>query len=88
MVQEIRYAEKAIGNITYELTEKQKAGKSFSRSLYAVQEIKMGDKFNSENIRSIRPGYGLHPKYLNNLLGTIAKRNINKGNRLNKNDLL
>ena len=87
MVQEIRDAEKAIGNVTYELTEKQKAGKSFSRSLYAVQEIKIGEEFKPENIRSIRPGYGLHPKYLNNLLGTIAKRNINKGDRLNKNDL-
>ena len=87
MVQKIRDAEKAIGNVTYELTEKQKAGKSFSRSLYAVQEIKIGEEFKPENIRSIRPGYGLHPKYLNNLLGTIAKRNINKGDRLNKNDL-
>ena len=88
MVQEIRDAEKAIGNVTYKLTEKQKAGKSFSRSLYAVKEIKIGEEFKPENIRSIRPGYGLHPKYLNNLLGTIAKRNIKKGDRLNKNDLL
>jgi pseudaminic acid synthase len=87
MVQEIRDAEKAIGNVTYELTEKQKAGKSFSRSLYAVQEIKIGEEFKPENIRSIRPGYGLHPKYLKNLLGSKAKRDINKGDRLNESDL-
>ena len=87
MVQDIRAAEKSIGNVTYELTEKQKAGKAFSRSLYVVQDLKKGEKFTEINIRSIRPGFGLHPKYLKDLIGKQAKIDFRKGDRLTKNDL-
>ena len=87
MVQDIRAAEKSIGNVTYELTEKQKAGKAFSRSLYVVQDLKKGEKFTEINIRSIRPGFGLHPKYLKDLIGKQAKVDFRKGDRLTKNDL-
>lgn len=86
-VKEIRNAEKTIGKINYNLTDKQIRGRSLSRSLYATQEIEKGDIFSKENVRSIRPGYGLHPKYLNRIIGNKAKRNINKGDRLTKNDL-
>lgn len=86
-VKEIRNAEKTIGKINYDLTDKQIRGRSLSRSLYATQEIEKGDIFSKENVRSIRPGYGLHPKYLNRIIGNKAKRNINKGDRLTKNDL-
>lgn len=87
MVQDIRAAEKSIGNVTYELTEKQKAGKAFSRSLYVVEDIKKGEKFTSKNIRSIRPGFSLHPKYKNDLIGKVSKSNYKKGERLQTKEL-
>jgi len=82
MVQEVRCAEKAIGKVSYELTEKQQAGKTFSRSLYIVQDIKKGEKFTKKNIRSIRPGFGLHPKHYKDMIGTIAQQAFEKGDRL------
>lgn len=82
MVKEIRDAEKTIGSVTYELTEKQKAGKAFSRSLYVVQDIAKGEKFTEKNIRSIRPGFGLHPKHLKEIIGKKAKNKFKKGDRL------
>ena len=84
MVQKIKFAEKAIGMVSYELTEKQLAGKAFSRSLYVVQDLKKGDKFTEKNIRSIRPGFGLHPKYLKEFLGKTSKKTFKKGDRLIK----
>lgn len=85
MVQEIRDAEKSIGNVTYDLTRKQKAGKAFSRSLYVVQDIKKGETFTEKNIRSIRPGFGLHPKYYEDIIGTTANQDFEPGDRLIKN---
>lgn len=85
MVQEIRDAEKSIGNVTYDLTRKQKAGKAFSRSLYVVQDIKKGETFTEKNIRSIRPGFGLHPKYYEDIIGTTANQDFELGDRLIKN---
>jgi pseudaminic acid synthase len=82
MVQEVRCAEKAIGKVSYELTEKQQAGKTFSRSLYIIQDIKKGEKFTEKNIRSIRPGFGLHPKHYKDMIGTIAQQAFEKGDRL------
>ncbi len=82
MVQEVRAAEKAIGKVSYELTEKQQAGKAFSRSLYVVQDIKKGELFTEENIRSIRPGFGLHPKYYNQIIGSTADQSFETGDRL------
>ena len=82
MVQEVRAAEKAIGKVSYKLTEKQQAGKAFSRSLYVVQDIKKGEQFTEENIRSIRPGFGLHPKYYKDIIGTSANQNFETGDRL------
>tara|TARA_B110000971_G_C19999430_1_gene496015 strand:- start:463 stop:1488 length:1026 start_codon:yes stop_codon:yes gene_type:complete len=84
MVKEVRAAEKAIGNVTYELTEKQQAGKVFSRSLYVVQDVKKGEHFTEENIRSIRPGFGLHPRYYNEIIGTKANQDFETGDRLTK----
>ena len=82
MAQEVRAAEKAIGKVSYELTEKQQAGKAFSRSLYVVQDIKKGELFTEENIRSIRPGFGLHPKYYNQIIGSKADQSFETGDRL------
>ena len=82
MVKSVRDSEKIIGNISYNLTESQKKGKDFSRSLYAVDEINQGEVFTNENIRSIRPGFGLHPKHLKNILGKRALFKIEKGDRI------
>lgn len=81
MVKAVREAEKAIGEVSYQLTEKQKKGKDFSRSLYVVKDIKKGEAITEDNVRSIRPGFGLHPKYLKTHLGTTANRNFEKGDR-------
>lgn len=87
MVNMVREAEKALGNVDYSLTEKQLKGREFSRSLYVVQPVKEGETFTKNNVRSIRPGYGLHPKYYGQIIGTIAKRDFQKGDRLTKADL-
>jgi pseudaminic acid synthase len=81
MVNAVRQAEKAIGIVDYTLTEKQEAGKHFSRSLYIVKDIKAGEKITTSNIRSIRPGFGLHPKFLNELLGKTAIKDLFVGDR-------
>lgn len=87
MVKSIREAEISIGKIDYNLTEKQLRAKDYCRSLYVVENVKSGERINENNIRSIRPGYGLHPKHYNEVLGKIAKRNLEKGDRLSLNDL-
>lgn len=84
MVQAVREAEKAIGTVDYTLTEKQRKGRDFSRSLYVVQDIKAGETFTAENVRSIRPGFGLHPKYYSEVLGKEALSDIKRGERLTK----
>jgi len=87
MVTAVREAEKAIGKIDYKLTEKQVKGKDFSRSLYVVQDIKKGEVLTKENVRSIRPGFGLHPKYYNDILGKEITSDLEKGDRLSLGDI-
>jgi pseudaminic acid synthase len=82
MVKAVREAESAIGKVNYTLTEKQAKGKDFSRSLYVVKDIKKDELFTKENIRSIRPGFGLHPKYYHKILGKKASQDIEIGTRL------
>lgn len=81
MVLAVREAEKAIGKVDYNLTEKQKKGRDFSRSLYVVEDIKSGDKLTIENVKSIRPGFGLHPKHLKQILGKSFIKDVSKGSR-------
>jgi pseudaminic acid synthase len=81
MVKSVREAESAIGVIDYNLTEKQKKGKDFSRSLYAIDNIEIGEVFSEKNVRSIRPGFGLHPKYLSQILGKRSNTKLDKGTR-------
>lgn len=69
MIKQIRIVEKLLGRIDYSLTEKRKNSRTFSRSLYAAKNIKKGELFTKENIRSVRPGFGLHPKYLKEIIG-------------------
>lgn len=82
MVADIRTAEKAVGKISYELTENQKKSKAFRRSLFAVKDIKEGERLTDQNIRSIRPGNGLPPKYLQMIIGKKATTDIPKGSPL------
>ena len=85
MVKSIREAEKAIGEVSYIPTEKQIKGRAFSRSLYVVQDINKGEVLTEENVRSIRPGFGLAPRYLNVLIGKEAPIAFKKGDRLTNN---
>lgn len=81
MVKAVREAEMAMGKVDYSLSEKQLASRAFSRSLYAVQDIQAGDIITAENVRSIRPGYGMHPKHYNEILGVKAIKHFAKGDR-------
>ena len=82
MVKAIRDTEKAIGTVEYTLTPKQEAGKVFSRSLYFVRNMQKGEKISHENVRSIRPGYGLHPRHLGEIIGKQVNCDIEKGTRV------
>ena len=82
MVKAIREAEKAIGVVNYELTENQKKGRDFSRSLYVVEDIKAGGIISEKNVRSIRPGFGMHPRHYTDILGSVVKNNIKRGTAL------
>jgi pseudaminic acid synthase len=79
LVQNVWLVEQALGDVHYGPTAHEKRSKIFRRSLFLVQNIKKGEMSTNENIRSIRPGYGLMPKYFMNILGKSAKKNIKKG---------
>lgn len=82
MVDAVRDAEKLLGKVSYEVSEKVEKNRKFARSLFVVENVKEGEVFTDKNIRSIRPGYGLHPKYYNDILGKKSKVNIIKGTPL------
>ncbi len=82
LVLSVREAEKALGKVHYGLTLDEKRSRIFRRSLFVVQDVKKGELFTEANVRSIRPAYGILPKYLDNVLGKKAKRSIRKGTPL------
>src|SRR5690606_3993343 len=82
MVKAVREAEMAIGEIDYTLTKKQKKGREFSRSIYVVKNAKAGEIITEENIRIIRPGFGMHPKFYNEILGKKFSVDVKKGERV------
>lgn len=82
MVQAIRNVEKALGDVRYETDKSEKEIRKFRRSLYVVKDIKKGEPFTEKNVRSIRPGYGLPPKYLKEIIGHNARYDIPKGTPL------
>lgn len=88
MVKAVREAEKAIGNVDYNLTDKQLKGRDFCRSLYVVEDIKAGEVITEKNVRSIRPGFGMHPKYYFDVLGKHVKIDLSKGKALDWVDLI
>ena len=82
MVKAVREAEAAIGNVDYTLTEKQLQGRNFCRSIYISKDVNKGDIITLENLQSVRPGYGMHPKELNKVLGKKFNSNFEKGSRM------
>lgn len=82
MVEAIRTAEKALGKVHYGVSEREARSRVFRRSLFIVKDIKVGELFTEENVRSIRPGHGLHPRYLKDVLGRRATRDITAGTPL------
>jgi len=87
MVSDIRTVEVALGKVTYQITERQKDSSVFRRSLFVVNDIKGGGYFTEENVRSIRPGNGLHTRYLDMILGRRARREIPRGTPLSWKDV-
>jgi pseudaminic acid synthase len=83
MVDSIREIERALGKVNYTVTEHEIASRAFRRSLFVVEDIAEGEMLTEKNIRSIRPGYGLPPKYFNDILGKKAKGNLCRGTPLN-----
>ena len=85
MVEAVRESELAIGEIDYSLSEKQKSARNYSRSLYVSEDVKKGDIVTESNIKSVRPGYGMHPKHLPNILGKIFTKDCRIGTRAHEN---
>lgn len=79
LVKDIRIVEKALGEVTYELTQKQIKSKEHSRSLFVVKDMEKGQIITEQYIRSIRPAFGMHTRYLKDILGKRVKCNLKKG---------
>jgi pseudaminic acid synthase len=82
MVDAVRIAEKALGEVHFGLTEKEEASRAFRRSLFVVEDVEQGGVFTVENVRSIRPGNGLHTRHLQDVLGRRASQGIKRGTPL------
>src|SRR5207248_11468680 len=82
MVEAVRTVEKALGRVNYGLTAKEIGMRKLRRSLFAVQEVRAGEPLTAENVRSIRPGHGLPPKHLPEILGRKAAKPISAGTPL------
>ena len=82
MVAAVRVAESALGDVNYEPTQNELSSKVFRRSLFVVKDVKAGDVFTPDNVRSIRPGYGLLPRHLPTILGAKASKDIPRGTPL------
>lgn len=87
MVNAVRLAEKMLGKIDLGMDAKKLANRAFSRSLFVVKDVKQGELFTTENVRSVRPGQGLHPKYLSTILGKRSNRELLKGSPLRMEDI-
>jgi pseudaminic acid synthase len=82
MVDAIREAEQALGQVSYQLTRAETDSRAFRRSLFVVQDVKAGQEFTAQNVRSIRPGMGLHPRHMAEVLGRRASRDVERGTPL------
>lgn len=82
MVEAVRIAERALGEVHFGFSTKEASMRVFRRSLFVVQDVKRGEPFTAENVRSIRPGHGLHTRHLTEVLGRHAARDIERGTPL------
>jgi pseudaminic acid synthase len=82
MVDAVRDVEKALGGVDYTLSEKVKGNRVFARSLFIAKDVQQGDTVDESNVRSIRPGYGMHPKHLKEVLGKRFSRDVKMGTPL------
>lgn len=82
LCRDTKTAWRALGKVTYERTEAEKGNVKFRRSLYAIKDVSAGEVFTAENVRSIRPGFGLKPKYYEKVIGSVAKKAISRGEPL------
>ena len=82
MVKAIRSTEKALGKIDYALTDKKKKSRKFARSLFVAEDVKAGDPVTGQNVRSVRPGHGLAPKYYQEVMGKTFTQDVAKGSPL------
>ncbi|MFO8152693.1 SAF domain-containing protein [Thioalkalivibrio sp.] len=87
-MEETKRAWQALGQVSYGATEKEKASMKFRRSLYVAQDMQTGETITKKNVRSIRPGYGLPPKYYDFILGRKLKKSAVKGTALSWDMLL
>jgi len=87
MVADVRTARAALGSVRYAAEQREEAGRRFRRSLFAVKDIPAGERFTAENIRAIRPAGGLHPRYLERVLGRTARIDIAQGTPLDWNHI-
>ena len=88
LVDDCKRAWRALGKVTYDLQNCERGSIAFRRSVYVVRDVAAGDELTTENIRSIRPGYGLKPKELPNVLGRQAARDLKRGEPLRLEDVL
>jgi len=79
MVKDIRTVEKALGKVHYDISESESESRVFRRSLFVIKNIKSGEIFTSENVGSIRPGYGLHTRFLESIIGKRTAKEIRRG---------
>lgn len=82
MVDAARVIEKALGDVSYEATEHEAASRIFRRSLFVVEDVKAGEVLTEQNVRSIRPGHGLHPRFLDKIIGAKARTDLKCGTPL------
>lgn len=84
LVNNVRDTEKLLGKVSYEISEKVKNNKKFARSLFVVQDVKAGEVITADNVRSIRPGFGMHPKYYISIIGKSFCKDIQRGTPLSE----
>lgn len=82
MVESVRVVEKALGEVSYLVTEREASSRVFRRSLFVVQDVRAGEMFTEANVRSIRPSYGLHPRNRDKVIGRCASQDIERGTPL------
>jgi len=84
MVEKIRESEKLLGQVDYTMSEAKQKSRNYCRSIYVSKDIKKGDIFSEINLKSVRPGYGMHPKFLHDILGTKAQKDYKFAQKFEK----